>query len=664
MDIRKWLDETLPAEKPTYLHTAPIANSPRRPHGRENVPKRKRMPKRSRADSSLLETPPPRHKKTTRPRDLSSEGGTDKSVHSEDPSGVHSEPSRFSTSSERYARQPRRKTRPGRYKTSFKVADERGKHVHCSRKEGSKRTQRKSKREKYKKPGSGMGHAFHAQNVTGDRLTLKPREQLGLFNKGRTSTAVKGRGLPDLVFSEMRFLQKHDQQSSVPQRPELTKKRRETDHTHLKEGEISAYFTTVRPAVVEKDQNLPDRRRAHVNESSHNPVEKEQERHPVYDTVPPTIKAPDRASYLGFGSRGPRHESTSYVTWSESGRAHSNTPAHLHDAFKHRVKPSGRDHNGESGDGDGDSCRQVAPPTTSQLEGCHLKKRFKASSPDASRCAVSRSQSFPQHTSSPRRINAIDRTAKFQQVDHSESPSSMPPSLLAHVGLYHSRAGCLNNCEEKIPGSAYVSCTKQDSTRAQRRTGSEEEDVSAMAPSLSSDLHRTIQHCNETFQQTCRPSTAYHNYLARCEVSHSAPRAEKHAHLNIDLTTRQTPRVRFAGTESRRPGLANFAGPGMYERQAEIGQAPRPDLDEHVLAFYSLEEGNLDHDHNMSLEEESWEEMPGDTFAYGHGVGVVDGEDSGLYCDNDGFEAESGVQHVASGDSVVAAGFWRPNRLY
>lgn len=667
MDISKWLDEVAAAEKLVSFQSAPIPAL----RGREKGLKRKHTRERSRTDSSLLESLSPRPTTTTRPRNLPSEGGTDESAHGEHPGHVRGDPTRFSTSSERYARRPRRKTRPGRYEHSPKVAGEWGRHVHRSRKGVVQKTQGKSKRKHEKKHGSGVGQDFYAKNVTGDRLTLKPREHWGLFNKGKTSTAVKGRGVPDLVFSEMKFLQKHEEQSSLPRRPENTKSRRKRDHVHSKEGEISAYFTTVRPTLVEKDHSVSDCRRAHVKESVPISVQQDQKPHPLNDAAVPTIEAPTKASYLGFGSRRPHHDSTSYVTWSESGRAHSTTPARPLDRSSTRelqVRLSGRNHNGRPMDSRRGSSVPRAPPAISRLESSRSSKRLEDSSPHPSRRSVFRSRSFPQRTSSPRRINAIDQVASCQQADNAASTSSMPPSLPTHVELKCIRPKPVHTREKETCASTAVPYSKQVSLSGRRRhresvvvveeEEEEEEAMYEMAPSTASDLDRTIQQCNKRFQQRSRPTTAHHNFAERCERSHSARRARSHRNPDLDVI----PRVRFAGTEPRRPALANIAGPGVYEQQAQYGRSRGFCLEEAALDSCCVEADYMDHDDKLFLEEAGWEEeLPEETFAYRQGA---DGLDSGMYGRDIGLESDGLVQHVASGDSVVAAGFWRPNRLY
>lgn len=64
------------------------------------------------------------------------------------------------------------------------------------------------RRKRRKRSGPELNDHFEAPNIHTQRLTLKPRIGPGLFNKGRASAQVDRRGLPDLTFSEMKFLSK------------------------------------------------------------------------------------------------------------------------------------------------------------------------------------------------------------------------------------------------------------------------------------------------------------------------------------------------------------------------------------------------------------------------------------------------------------------------
>jgi hypothetical protein len=123
----------------------------------------------------------------------------------------------------------------------------------------------------------------------------------------------------------MRFLQKHkDQPEAIPQTG-LSKKRLKKDHAHAREEEISAYFTTVRPALAQQDGNIQAKEGSEEKNLTQE-LDHRRDRLAEVDNAMPTIEMPDKAPYLGFGSRGPRHESGSYISWSESNRAPSATP--------------------------------------------------------------------------------------------------------------------------------------------------------------------------------------------------------------------------------------------------------------------------------------------------------------------------------------------------
>ncbi|KAI4948730.1 hypothetical protein J4E86_008079 [Alternaria arbusti] len=253
MDIRKWLDETVQPEAP---------REPNNLHQTAEPAKRKR---RRRSDSSLLDPRPPASS-PHKPAEDSADEALQATCSD-------------SSSSSRYARKPRRKTRPERYEPQYAP----GPHAHRDRKDKSKKSRRKPRRKKGEK-APGVMQTFQATNISGDRLTL------GLFNKGRTSTAIKGRGLPDLVFSEMKFLQQHKDEPEPVPRTEASKKKRKKDNEQMKEGEISAFFTSARPALVDKDTNtlpqhpVPKAKRRRRDQSS------------ADDTAIPTVEATGQAS--------------------------------------------------------------------------------------------------------------------------------------------------------------------------------------------------------------------------------------------------------------------------------------------------------------------------------------------------------------------------------
>ncbi|KAI9927741.1 hypothetical protein MW887_002593 [Aspergillus wentii] len=99
-----------------------------------------------------------------------------------------------------YERRPRHKTRHDRYEYKDPVY-----RAKVSKKENQKASQRARKHT--------INDIFHASNVTQDRLTLHSHMNLGIFQKGKTSSPVNSRELPDLAFSEMNFLSKRSQRN-------------------------------------------------------------------------------------------------------------------------------------------------------------------------------------------------------------------------------------------------------------------------------------------------------------------------------------------------------------------------------------------------------------------------------------------------------------------
>ena len=132
--------------------------------------------------------------------------------------------------------------------------------------------------------------------------------------------------MPDLVFSEMRFLQKQKDAPEEQANPDTQRRRRRKDFTRANQEEISAYFTTTRPVLAEKESNIQSKVSSSRQAQTLIPGRKnKQQKSASIDSAIPTIELPEKP-YLGFGSRGTRHESTPHLSWSSSIRHSSETP--------------------------------------------------------------------------------------------------------------------------------------------------------------------------------------------------------------------------------------------------------------------------------------------------------------------------------------------------
>jgi hypothetical protein len=98
--------------------------------------------------------------------------------------------------SEKYGRRKRHKTREERYEYNAQ-------HTTADAKRESRA---KEKRKSHRKTGSTLHKDFKAPNVGSERLTLKQDALPGIFSKGKASGPIERRGIPDLTFSEMSFL--------------------------------------------------------------------------------------------------------------------------------------------------------------------------------------------------------------------------------------------------------------------------------------------------------------------------------------------------------------------------------------------------------------------------------------------------------------------------
>ncbi|KAK4550120.1 hypothetical protein LTR36_003087 [Oleoguttula mirabilis] len=349
MDIRQWLENTAdraPPGQEVELGLPAFLQPRSEPEQLTHKYRRKR--KRASSDSSIIEARHPHHKRV----EAASYAHSSDKVRGPDHAVARSrssQSSRSSTSTPRqvfqktYEKRARHRTKPDRYEPKSKE----------QRKEREARDGQRSRPKRRKSHRSGDGgkttrlvHSFQLKNgPKNNRLTLKPEATAGLFKHGRSSAQVTG--LPDLVFNEMRFLQKpkdhQDEQPKDSNAHHTAKKDRKTQH----EEEISAYFTTQRFAARPDPED--DRRRQIATAAppqAHRSHSQPREAEAQVTDLP--VELPEKP-FLGFGSKGAHLDSkdlhrtsNSYYTWSESG--------------PQRAKPT---HANQSATGAGESLKQL-----------------------------------------------------------------------------------------------------------------------------------------------------------------------------------------------------------------------------------------------------------------------------------------------------------------
>ncbi|KAJ9217358.1 hypothetical protein DTO166G4_989 [Paecilomyces variotii] len=139
----------------------------------------------------------------------------------------------------KYERKSRAKTRPDRYQPKATTIPQRI---------ASTSRQRNNKPRRKRRRHTQISEDFNAANVTTDRLTVQPGHRMGIFGKGRTSTPVKPRDLPDLTFSEMNFLHKRGHRDDHRDKQATEERYLQPSPAERSYRKISQYFSTaVRP---------------------------------------------------------------------------------------------------------------------------------------------------------------------------------------------------------------------------------------------------------------------------------------------------------------------------------------------------------------------------------------------------------------------------------
>ncbi|MCJ1437087.1 hypothetical protein MMC27_006472 [Xylographa pallens] len=196
-----------------------------------------------------------------------------------------------------YERRSRYKTKEDRYELQDATA-----HDQASKEKKRKKTTRPLRKEK---SGSAVLHNFAADNVASDRLTLRPGTNLGLFAKGRASSPYRRGGLPDLSFSEVKFLSTHREKPPEPKRDLDNSKRRRERKVVDNDDEISRFFTVTKAPLTERDLNsYHNSGYAFPLPSVRSPSRKFQQHPMATNLTMAPVEVPIRP-FLGFGERGP-----------------------------------------------------------------------------------------------------------------------------------------------------------------------------------------------------------------------------------------------------------------------------------------------------------------------------------------------------------------------
>ncbi|CAG8972916.1 hypothetical protein HYALB_00001336 [Hymenoscyphus albidus] len=227
---------------------------------------------------------------------------------------------------ETFERRARHKTREDRY--APKAKDHK-----ADKKQEKKRTTTKRAKKKNnpnpKKNGEELMRDFSSKNIGHDRLTIRPPYSLGLFGNGRTSDAAKDKGIPDLAFSDMDFLQKSERPRPIIEMEHLKSKSREKEKRKLLKSredieDLSAFFNQYRKPLQEVNNNrgsgFSEETSQTQLESNHPPMKqslyaRQRDPSPIRGSQPPSLVSAGRLTDAASKVSG---KATTYVSWSET----------------------------------------------------------------------------------------------------------------------------------------------------------------------------------------------------------------------------------------------------------------------------------------------------------------------------------------------------------
>lgn len=469
-----------------------------------------------------------------------------------------------------------------------------------------------------------------------------------------------GVAVPDLVFSKMKFLQNHHGGNDDTTQALDSKKKQKKDHARTEE-DISAFFTSTRPALVETDGNIladsacPTGPSARAKTDRPRPM---QDPSRVSGTAVPTVESETKASYLGFGSRGPHPESTNYFSWSKSIRAPSIAPGKpmgtLTDQDKaidaqvqetHQIPP-----------GRGTSVHQNMPSSVVDGLVTATSNRVRLSSVAPMPQGMLRSQSLPQSSSSPARNNLANHSVNPHTYQDVHLPSSMPP-----VSQDHLLTG--RKVEPGTEGSV-MTCHKSDRLESMRRRSATDvwSQDSGRGRHTLIELGETSRYYNDMSEAELQQAQTRKGCRTEVQPSARLLDTERQSRRSLYCRTAEVPTVRFAAPDIGSSGLQNFPCPSIYVQQEQRQRQPG-DLAFEDNGGYCYSDGDVLGQEYMSeagmLDHEDFEDLLDGQVPYGL-TEELDDDVEDLDYVADGVDQVQEREHA----SVATPSFWRPNRLY
>lgn len=470
--------------------------------------------------------------------------------------------------------------------------------------------------------------------------------------------------VPDLVFSEMKFLQNEHGGHETSAKGPNYKKKRKKDRAQAKEEDISTFFTSARSTLADVDskiQTKTEQQAPTTLASKTGCCERMRERSKVSDSTPLTAGSAGKTSHLRLGSRGPL-EGSSCISGSVSVRVPSPAPGHQGNTYTVQQKQSNFSRGNVN-----DAPYTAETPGRQRVTSSEVREpltaaamRFRFPSVASLPPGHSRSQSLPQRSSSPQRSNHMDRVLGCRTTAGVPSVTSIPPVLRT----------CCSDEFQKLPRadgprglrSIVAPCANDSIASINKRApnNSASKSFSHESPSGSSSLGGVLQHCNDASQ-------AQLHRIAPRQIHNATTRSTPEVHDTVWQSGQRSYQsnahpstVRFPAPHAQQFRRSNFSGRSIYMQQEQQqhlpvhinleGDYPPPNAD------------TVDQGHAGGTRLLDQEELDGfsENLESGGLIRDFDDEIAGLGYVADDIKPTRGPVHT----DFVAPGFWRPNKLY
>jgi hypothetical protein len=443
--------------------------------------------------------------------------------------------------------------------------------------------------------------------------------------------------VPDLFFSEMKFLRNNGGKNENSKDTPDAQRRRRKDNPRTKEEDISAFFTSARSMLADKDRDVKP-----GNDHAATKIQRSERRRAPIQPEAAVTAFVRRQSQLYSNKSSPRQMSTSYVSWSESLRASGSERQTGRKTEQTRRTDRSSQTNPKVRFERHTALRQQHVPSSLVFEPSVDKSDLARAPPIVPvPTNLSDSQSLPGRSFSHRRMHFVDQAAGGDQIEEVVRPLSMSPVLEADVEAEEFKLPQTKRLNKRPDMGRMLSNQEQGSTGA----------VSTLdchaSPRRSKSLGEVLQQCNNMEFWEARPHTMNDQpFKSNHETRHGSRRSAT-----------QGSREHSIAPDTQTWRLPNFPSPSFYEQQEHRQRLPVPSDLQNGLQLVDAADDDYVFESDLLSQDCNDEMWDGPVSCELDGIGDEGGV--GFDC------AAYGVDQMQTEHRGLAdLGFWRPNKLY